>query len=237
MGYLISLKLKLVVVAFNMYICVHCTRMCKQWCQWIPYFRCTVSVQWLTFLFSFSFPSSFLSVYIEMADLLRDFDNPSVMDIKMGTRYIQWPIYTLLSYAPPFSRVQDILRRWASKGKSQRSTKTSKCCVWVYSFVFLLHHPFTCTQQVLLALFLAHIMHSLFLRLHLWAHECAYMCVCPSSHCNCTIVLFLVYLYPSCIKEDNEDTHELNGSEDKVTTNIDILVQCACTPQGHFWIA
>ena len=26
------------------------------------------------------------TVYIEMADLLRDFDNPSVMDIKMGTR-------------------------------------------------------------------------------------------------------------------------------------------------------
>lgn len=98
MGYLIPLKLKLVVVTFNMYICVHCTCMCMQWCHWISYFRCTVSVQWLTFLFSFSFPSSFLSVYIEMADLLRDFDNPSVMDIKMGTRYIQWPIYTSLSH-------------------------------------------------------------------------------------------------------------------------------------------
>ena len=61
-----------------------------------------------------------------------------------------------------------------------------------------------------------------------------YVCVCPSSHCNCMIVLFLVYLYSSCIKEDNEDTHELNGSEDKVTTNIDILVQCAYEPQGHF---
>ena len=29
----------------------------------------------------------FFAVYIEMVDLLRDFDDPAVMDIKMGSRY------------------------------------------------------------------------------------------------------------------------------------------------------
>ena len=31
--------------------------------------------------------SLILIVFVEMADLLRDFDEPAVMDIKIGTRY------------------------------------------------------------------------------------------------------------------------------------------------------
>jgi hypothetical protein len=42
-------------------------------------------------------------VYIEMADLLRDFDNPSVMDVKMGTR-------TYLEDELVKARVKEVLR-------------------------------------------------------------------------------------------------------------------------------
>ena len=31
---------------------------------------------------------NFKTAYIEMQDLLRDFEKPAVMDIKMGTRYV-----------------------------------------------------------------------------------------------------------------------------------------------------
>ena len=33
---------------------------------------------------------SLYAVYIEMIDLLREFDDPAVMDIKIGTRYVQY---------------------------------------------------------------------------------------------------------------------------------------------------
>ena len=47
----------------------------------------TVSFYFLLRFIAFSqFFFNFQVVYVEMQDLLRDFDNPAVMDIKMGIR-------------------------------------------------------------------------------------------------------------------------------------------------------
>lgn len=43
-----------------------------------------------TLVFFSSFPIIFSVVYIEMIDLLRDFDDPAVMDLKMGIRYYMY---------------------------------------------------------------------------------------------------------------------------------------------------